>query len=121
MNWSWGVRVVQIDESVFDSVAGPDAGPFTQKSSYIGAGPRVRSHYIFQIRTFWTAIGWWIIGGALFALGIPLSVILVGVPLLMLGGLIFAVGHLWFGVRCLAGIVYLAREEAYPRPRTWLV
>ncbi len=86
-----------------------------------GAGPRVRSHYIFQIRTFWTAIGWWIIGGALFALGIPLSVILVGVPLLMLGGLIFAVGHLWFGVRCLAGIVYLARDQAYPRPRTWLV
>ena len=85
-----------------------------------GAGPRMRSHYVFQIRTFWTAIGWWIIGGTLILFGLPLSVVLVGVPMVMLGGLIFAVGHLWFGIRCLAGVVYLARDEAYPRPRSWL-
>jgi len=85
-----------------------------------GAGQRVRSHYIFQIRTFWTAIGWWIIGGALVMFGVPLSLVFVGIPMVMLGGLIFAVGHVWFGVRCLAGLVYLARDEAYPRPRSWL-
>ncbi len=85
-----------------------------------GAGSRMRSHYVFQIRTFWTAIGWWIIGGTLILFGLPLSVVLVGVPMVMLGGLIFAVGHLWFGIRCLAGVVYLARDEAYPRPRSWL-
>jgi len=85
-----------------------------------GAGPRMRSHYVFQIRTFWTAIGWWIIGGALILTGLPLSLVLIGVPMVMLGGLIFAVGHLWFGIRCLAGVVYLARDDAYPRPRSWL-
>ena len=85
-----------------------------------GAGARVRSHYIFQIRTFWTAIGWWIIGGLLILIGAPLSLVLIGAPLVMLGCLIFAVGHLWFGIRCLAGLVYLARDEAYPRPRSWL-
>jgi uncharacterized membrane protein len=85
-----------------------------------GAGPRVRSHYVFQIRTFWTAIAWWIIGGALILLGLPLSLVFVGIPMIMLGGLIFGVGHVWFGVRCLAGLVYLARDEAYPRPRAWL-
>jgi uncharacterized membrane protein len=85
-----------------------------------GAGPRALSHYIFQIRTFWTAIGWWIIGGALILLGLPLSLVFVGVPMVMLGGHIFAVGHLWFGLRCLTGLVYLARDEAYPRPRSWL-
>jgi uncharacterized membrane protein len=85
------------------------------------AGPRVRSHYIFQIRTFWTAIGWWIIGGVLMLFGVPLSLVLVGIPMVMLGGLIFAVGHIWFGVRCVAGLLYLARDEAYPRPRSWIV
>jgi uncharacterized membrane protein len=86
-----------------------------------GAGPRMRSHYIFQIRTFWTAIGWWIIGGALLFWGIPLAFILVGIPLVVLGGLIFAVGHIWFALRCILGALYLAQGEAYPRPRSWLV
>ena len=85
-----------------------------------GAGPRMRSHYIFQIRTFWTAIGWWVIGGALVLFGVPLSLFLVGVPMVMLGFLIFGVGHFWFGIRCVMGAVYLLRDEAYPRPRTWL-
>lgn len=86
-----------------------------------GAGPRAQSHYIFQIRTFWTAIGWWIIGAILFVWGVPLSLILIGVPLLMLSGLIFAVGGIWFALRCIVGLLHLSRGEAYPRPRTWLV
>jgi uncharacterized membrane protein len=86
-----------------------------------GAGPRMRSHYIFQIRTFWTAIAWWVIGGWLLLFGAPLSLVLIGVPMMILGGLIFAVGHIWFAVRCVLGAIYLARDEAYPRPRTWLI
>ena len=86
-----------------------------------GAGPAMRSHYIFQIRTFWTAIGWWAIGLVLLLWGIPLSLILIGVPLVVLGGLIFALGHIWFGLRCVVGLIHLSRHEAYQRPRTWLV
>ena len=86
-----------------------------------GAGPRAQSHYIFQIRTFWTAVGWWVIGAVLLLWGIPLSLILIGIPLLILGGLIFALGHIWFALRCIVGLVHLSRGEAYPRPRTWLV
>lgn len=41
VSWSWGARILQIDESVVDAVSGPDAGPFNQKSSFIGAGPRL--------------------------------------------------------------------------------
>jgi uncharacterized membrane protein len=85
------------------------------------AGPRMLSHYVFQIRTFWTAIGWWIIGATLVVWGFPLMLVLVGFPMMVLGGLIFAAGHIWFGLRCILGVVYLARGEAYPRPRTWLV
>ena len=86
-----------------------------------GAAPSLRTHYVFQIRTFWTAIGWWVIGATLIFWGAILSLILVGVPLLFLGWLIFAVGHIWFALRCILGAYYLARGEAYPRPRTWLV
>jgi uncharacterized membrane protein len=28
----------------------------------------------------------------------------------------FAIGALWFGLRCVIGLVYLSRGEAYPRP-----
>ncbi len=84
------------------------------------AGPRTRSHYVFQARTVWTALGWWIIGGLILVTGGVLSLVLVGVPIFLLGLLIFAVGHIWFAVRCLLGAYYLLRGEAYPRPRTWL-
>lgn len=85
------------------------------------ANPRAESHYIFQIRTFWLTIALWVIGAVLIFWGIPLSFILIGVPLVVMGGLMFGCVHIWFAVRCILGIVYLARDEAYPRPRTWLV
>ncbi|WP_240609423.1 DUF4870 family protein [Phenylobacterium deserti] len=84
------------------------------------AGTRMRTHYTFLIRTFWLSIAWWLIGGALFFFGIPLSLILVGVPLLLIGGFILAVVGIWFALRCIMGVVYLARDEPYPRPYTWL-
>jgi uncharacterized membrane protein len=85
------------------------------------AGPAARTHYTFQIRTFWTAIGWWIIGAVLLFWGVPLSLILIGVPLVLVAGAIFALTHVWFALRCILGLVFLSRGEAYPRPRTWLV
>ena len=83
--------------------------------------PLAESHYVFQIRTFWMAIGLWVIAFVLLFWGIPLSFILIGVPLLILSGLIFAVTHIWFGLRCIMGLVHLSRGDPYPQPRTWLV
>ena len=85
------------------------------------AGPAMQAHYIFQIRTFWTAIGWWIVGGVLLFWGIPLSFILIGIPLIVLAGLIFCMTHVWFALRCILGLTYVSRGEPYPRPFTWLV
>ena len=84
------------------------------------AGPVMESHYTFQIRTFWIAIAWWVIAAILFLWGIPLSLIIVGVPLLVAGGLIVAMTHIWFALRCILGLVYVSRGEPYPRPRSWL-
>lgn len=85
-----------------------------------GAGAKMRTHYTFLIRTFWMSIAWWIIGGALVLFGGVFSIILVGLPFLMLGGLILALVGVWWAIRCIVGVIYLARDEAYPRPYVWL-
>jgi len=85
-----------------------------------GAGGKMRSHYTFLIRTFWMSIAWWIIGGFLVLFGGVFSIILVGLPFLMLGGLILALVGVWWAIRCIVGVIYLARDEPYPRPETWL-
>ena len=85
------------------------------------AGPVAASHYTFLIRTFWLSIGWWLIGGLLMLVGAPLSLVLVGIPVLILGGLIWAAIWIWAVVRCVTGLVYLAQDQAHPRPMSWLL
>lgn len=85
------------------------------------AGPINESHYTFAIRSFWLSIAWFLVGAALVLFGIPLSLVLIGVPMLAAGVVILSAITLWFVVRCIAGLAYLVRGEAYPRPRTWLI
>lgn len=85
------------------------------------AGPINESHYTFAIRTFWLSIAWFIIGGLLLGFGIPLTLLLIGIPMMIVGGAIMGAVSLWFVVRCVMGIYYLVRGEAYPRPRAWLI
>ncbi|MBW8814857.1 MAG: hypothetical protein JF588_15670 [Caulobacterales bacterium] len=80
------------------------------------AGTVMRSHYTFLIRTFWIGLAWMVLAGVVLAVGIPLSFILIGIPLLILAKLMFVVGAVWYAVRCILGLVYLNRGEAYPRP-----
>jgi len=84
------------------------------------AGPIAASHYTFLIYTFWLTIAWFLIGGILVAVGFPLSFVLIGIPAFILGWAILALVGVWFAVRCVLGVIYLARGEAYPRPRNWL-
>lgn len=85
------------------------------------AGPINESHYTFAIRSFWLSIAWFVIGGLLLLFGIPLSLLLIGIPMMIVGGLILGAVSLWFVVRCVMGVYYLVRGEAYPRPLTWLI
>mgnify|MGYP001029476372 FL=1 len=84
------------------------------------AGPVMRSHYDFLIRTFWMGLGWCVLGGLMVGFGAILSIILIGIPPFLAGLLILSLVGVWFIVRCVLGLVYLSRGEAYPRPRTWL-
>lgn len=85
------------------------------------SGPRTQSHYVFQIYTFWLSIVFWLVGWTLIIVGIPLSIVLIGIPALILGGIIVSVVSLWVAVRCIVGLLYVMQGEAYPRPRNWLI
>lgn len=85
------------------------------------AGPINASHYTFAIRTFWLSIWWFLIGLALFLVGLALAVLLIGIPLLVVGGAIMAAIGVFFVVRVVLGLIYLLKDEAYPRPQTWLI
>lgn len=66
----------------------------------------LKSHYRFQIRTFWI--------GALYCfLGVLLAQLLIGLFILVF--LLF-----WVIVRCAKGLKYLERKQAYPDPASWL-
>lgn len=92
--------------------------------AYVGrdsAGPVNESHFTFAIRSFWLSIAGFLLGLALLLVGIPLSLLLIGIPIMIVGGLILGAISVWFVVRCIAGIYYLSRGEAYPRPQSWLI
>jgi uncharacterized membrane protein len=80
------------------------------------AGPKMYSHYTWLIRTFWISLAGFILGGCFLVVGIPLSIVLVGIPLVLVGGLLMGCAWVFMAVRLAIGLVYLARDEEYPRP-----
>lgn len=66
----------------------------------------LRSHFTFQIRTFW--------------LGLLLFAAAVGLAMSLLGYLVLAVWMAWAVGRCAVGINDLMRRRAVPNPRGWV-
>jgi len=85
------------------------------------AGPVMRTHYTFLIRTFWMTLGIFIGLSVLIGISTVLSAILIGIPFLMLFLALWGAVGIWLAVRCVVGLVYLSQGEAYPRPLTWLI
>jgi uncharacterized membrane protein len=71
-----------------------------------GAPEPLRSHYRFQIRTFWIGL----LYGAASAL---LALAVVGLVALLFVAV-------WLVVRCVKGLQALDRREPYPNVETWL-
>jgi uncharacterized membrane protein len=65
----------------------------------------LKTHYEFQIRTFWLMI--------LYAIGCTI------LTFVLIGALLFVVLAVWWIVRCVKGIQYLDRRAAYPNPEAW--
>lgn len=71
------------------------------------APPWLRSHYDAQVRVFWWGLFWGAIAAVLIGVGGPLSVVLVGIPFLLLGLLIAGLSWLWVLVRSIKGLLRL--------------
>jgi uncharacterized membrane protein len=65
----------------------------------------LRTHYELQIRTFWMALLYCIVAGAL--------------TLILVGFLLFFVIAVWWIVRCVKGLKQLDGRAAYPDHRGW--
>ena len=61
--------------------------------------PFQQTHYEFQIRTIWILIVSVVAAIGLAIVGIPLSIILVGILFWIASGLVFSLVGLWFVVR----------------------
>ena len=85
------------------------------------AGPRMRTHYDFLIRTFWIGLAIFLSLGLLIGISAVLSLVLIGIPFLMLFLFLWGAVGVWFAVRCIVGLVYISQDQAYPRPNTWLI
>ena len=70
------------------------------------ADPMLRSHYRFQIRTFW-------IGLFYLAIGIPLCAVLIGVPILFWW-------FVWSLVRIVKGGFRVVEYKPIASPGSWL-
>ncbi len=77
--------------------------------AYVNVGEAAepyRTHYRFQIRTFWI--------GLLYAIACGL------LTLVVVGAFLFLLVAIWFVVRCAKGLQYLGRGQPYPNADTWL-
>jgi uncharacterized membrane protein len=91
-------------------------GYFTGFSALIGViiahakvddtDPVLRSHYQFQIRTFW-------IGLLYLAIGTLLSIVLIGIPILVWW-------FLWSLIRIVKGILRISDRRPIVHPMSWL-
>lgn len=65
----------------------------------------LKTHYEFQIRTFWIMILYAIVCGLL--------------NLVVIGALLFIVPVIWWIVRCVNGLKYVSERAPYPNPQGW--
>lgn len=86
------------------------------------APERLASHYRFQIRTFWIGCLYLIITG----IAVLMGMVAFSDDEEFIGGLMFVVGAvvlvflvIWLIIRCIKGLKYELREEAYPDPKGW--
>jgi uncharacterized membrane protein len=73
----------------------------------VGDAPEpARSHYRYQIRTFWIGLLYAVVGGLL--------------TLIVIGFVVLLFLAVWLIVRCVKGLKYLDRGQPVPNPGTWL-
>ena len=97
------------------------AGVIIAYANRTDASVAARSHYEFQIRTFWLSLLWIPAGIALMLVSIPLMFVLIGIPLFIFAILMLLGGKVWYVVRCIVGLIAASQGRAYPNPEALIV
>ena len=71
-----------------------------------GADPLLRSHYQFQIRTFWIGLLYVVVGAVL--------------CLIVIGFAVLAWWFIWTLVRCIKGVLALNESKPIANPTSWM-
>jgi uncharacterized membrane protein len=83
--------------------------------AYVGrssAAGTARLHLDAQIRLFWSAFWWTIACWIGIAVSVVLSIVLVGIPFLILFGLLWFLISVWFTVKSVFGLINLLADRA---------
>ena len=72
------------------------------------ATPWVRTHLDMQIKMFWTVF-WWVVG--LGGLGVILSPILIGIPIIIAAVILAFILTIWFAVKSIMGLLKLTNGQ----------
>lgn len=72
-----------------------------------GASNLARAHLNEAIRIWWVAVWWAVAGAVLIGIGLLLTVVLVGFPIMWIGGIIAFIGFVWFTVKSLLALLKL--------------
>lgn len=87
------------------------------------AAPEIATHFNHQIGLFWRIFFGGLVSGALIATGVVLTstviLLIIGVPLIVLGGLGFLWTWLMMLTRSIRGIGRLNGYQPYPLPGGW--
>lgn len=72
----------------------------------------VRAHFDDQIRLFWSVIIWFILLCIVMIVALPLSLIVIGIPILIAAGLAMLVLFIWFTVKSILGLIGVVQGRA---------
>lgn len=103
-NWAVAVYVLYLVSSITGITA--IIGVIMAHIKVNESDPVWRSHFAFQIRTFWWSL-------LFFLISFLLVFIVIGIPLLVLVGL-------WFLVRCIVGLIRASDGRPIPAPNSLL-
>jgi uncharacterized membrane protein len=84
-----------------------------------GAGAVNQSHYTYLIRTFWISLIWMVIGAGVVLVGLPFTIVIVGIPVVIAGGIICTLAWVYAMVRSIIGAVRLAEGQPISRPEAY--
>jgi uncharacterized membrane protein len=75
----------------------------------------LKSHYRFQIRTFW-------IGGLFMLIATLFNIFFAWLFLIgtLIAFLIMTLWIVWLLIRCVKGLKFLSKKQAHPDPTSWL-